>query len=604
MLDWPILEPELSRILAVDADPIRSLARGDIGAIVVRRAFPPEECAALIRRLIDAELMYEGNDPRISEKALTNNVVGKYLGRDVNPDGGPRRRIDIGASLGNFGDDRADFFRRAAEARERFDTLFANGPDPIATLYQNLQSLLPGKQVATAHEPDGSEYGPAIIRVHYGGFTYGPHFDSVRNREQRTGYAVHRFETQLAGVLCLQNSTREGVSAQGIVHRQFWNDEVDPFLKTSRFHEYAKEQRVANIRIELEPGDLYFFNTGQIHEVPGVPGDLPRVVLATFIGYSEDDPEVMVRFFEPRLTGETVSLAEGFSAVCVFVNDILDAGVLERLAAGGTRVVALRCAGFNNVDLTAAERLGMKVVRVPAYSPCAVAEHTVGLMLTLNRKIHRAYARVREGNFALNGLLGFDLHGRTVGIVGTGQIGAIVARIMSGFGCRLLGFDLHPDSACEAMGLQYGTLDEVLSQSDIVTLHCPLTPDTRHLINAQTINQLKPNVMLINTSRGAVIDTRAVIDGLKSGQIGSLGIDVYEEEADYFFEDLSHHAIADDVLARLLTFPNVLVTGHQAFFTQEALDAIAETTLRNLQEIEQTGASANEVLSQKVQGRE
>lgn len=303
-------------------------------------------------------------------------------------------------------------------------------------------------------------------------------------------------------------------------------------------------------------------------------------------------------FLEPRLTSETVSLAEGFPAVCVFVNDVLDAGVLEQLSEGGTRVVALRCAGFNNVDLPAAERLDIKVVRVPAYSPHAVAEHTVGLMLTLNRKIHSAYNRVREGNFSLDGLLGFDLHGRTVGVVGTGQIGMLVARIMAGFGCRLLGFDVRPNPECQAMGMGYVALDEILSRSDVVTLHCPLTPETHHLINPQTIAGMKPGVMLINTSRGAVIDSPAVIDGLKSGRIGSLGIDVYEEEAEYFFEDLSQKVIADDVLARLLTFPNVLVTGHQAFFTGEALTEIAETTLGNIRDIEHTGRSPHEVTAQ------
>lgn len=307
-------------------------------------------------------------------------------------------------------------------------------------------------------------------------------------------------------------------------------------------------------------------------------------------------------FLEPRLTAETISLAEGYPAVCVFVNDVLDESVLEQLAAGGTKVVALRCAGFNNVDLPAAERLGIHVVRVPAYSPYAVAEHTVGLMLTLNRKIHRAYNRVREGNFALDGLLGFDLHGRTVGIVGTGQIGMLVSRIMAGFGCRLLGFDVQPNRECEAIGMEYVSLDEVLSRSDIISLHCPLTPETRHLINPQTIGTMKPGVMLINTSRGAVIDSQAVIDGLKSGRIGSLGIDVYEEEAEYFFEDLSQKVIADDVLARLLTFPNVLVTGHQAFFTEEALTEIAATTLRNLSDIEQVGQSQNEITHQRGQG--
>lgn len=307
-------------------------------------------------------------------------------------------------------------------------------------------------------------------------------------------------------------------------------------------------------------------------------------------------------YFEPHLRIETASLAEGFPAVCVFVNDTLDAQVLEHLARGGTRAVALRCAGFNNVDLAAAERLGIKVVRVPAYSPHAVAEYTVGLILTLNRKVHRAYNRVREGNFSLDGLLGFDLHGRTVGVVGTGQIGTIVARIMAGFGCRLLGYDTRPNEECRQLGLTYVSLEELLGQSDIVTLHCPLTPQTWHLINPDTIQLMKPGAMLINTSRGAVIDTKAVIEALKSGQIAQLGIDVYEEEADYFFEDLSERVIADDVLSRLLTFPNVLVTGHQAFFTLEALTAIADTTLQNLRELETTGASPNEVTVEQVSG--
>jgi len=307
-------------------------------------------------------------------------------------------------------------------------------------------------------------------------------------------------------------------------------------------------------------------------------------------------------FLEPRLTCETSGLAEGFPAVCVFVNDHLDADVLQRLSEGGTTVVALRCAGFNNVDLSAADELGMKVVRVPAYSPHAVAEHTIGLILALNRKIHRAYARVREGNFSLEGLLGFDLNGRTVGIVGTGQIGTLVAKIMAGFGCRLLGHDIQPNAECESQGMRYVSLEELLGGSDIVTLHCPLTPQTHYLINAETIRAMTRGAMLINTSRGAVIDTKAVIEGLKSGRIGSLGVDVYEEESDYFFEDLSQRVITDDVLARLLTFPNVLVTGHQAFFTQEALQAIAETTLTNLRDIEDSGQSENEVTSSRVRG--
>ncbi len=307
-----------------------------------------------------------------------------------------------------------------------------------------------------------------------------------------------------------------------------------------------------------------------------------------------------LKFFEPRLTAETVSLASGFDAVCAFVNDRLDAPVLESLSGMGTRIIALRCAGFNQVDLPTAARLGLSVVRVPAYSPHSVAEHTVALMLTLNRKIHRAHARVREGNFSLSGLLGFDLHGRTVGILGTGQIGIQVARIMKGFGCQLIGFDPYPNHDCRSLGMQYLSIDELLKQADIVTLHCPLTPETRHLINADSIRLLKHGMMLINTSRGAVIDTQAAIDGLKSGRIGYLGLDVYEEEADYFFEDLSHEVIADDTLARLLTFPNVVITGHQAFFTQEALQSIAETTLQNIRDIEQTGTSRNELNAKMI----
>ncbi|QDU78837.1 D-lactate dehydrogenase [Polystyrenella longa] len=300
--------------------------------------------------------------------------------------------------------------------------------------------------------------------------------------------------------------------------------------------------------------------------------------------------------FEPRLSVQTSQLANGYEAVCAFVNDQLDAEVLEVLANGGTKYIALRCAGFNNVDLERAKQLRLQIVRVPAYSPYSVAEHSVGLMLTLNRKIHRAYSRVREGNFSLNGLLGFDLHGKTVGIVGTGKIGELVARILAGFGCRLLGFDMRPNPGCTNLGMEYVPLEQLLQESDVVSLHCPLTPETHYLVNEETIAQMKPGVMLINTSRGGVIDTRAAITGLKSGKIGSLGIDVYEEESDYFFEDISQQWIADDVLARLLTFPNVIVTGHQGFFTQEALTAIAQTTLQNLSDLAETGRCKNEVL--------
>ncbi len=305
-------------------------------------------------------------------------------------------------------------------------------------------------------------------------------------------------------------------------------------------------------------------------------------------------------FFKPRLNHETAALAVGFPAICIFVNDHLDERTLSKLASGGTRLLALRSAGFNNVDLVAARNLGMTVVRVPAYSPYAVAEHTIALMLSLNRKIHRAYNRVRDGNFALEGLLGFDLHGKTAGILGTGEIGSVVARILNGFGCRLLAHDPTSNPECVDLGVSYVSLQELLSESDIVTLHCPLTPETYHLIGNQALHQIKPGAMLVNTSRGAVIDTQAAIDALKSNRLGSLGIDVYEEEADLFFEDLSDQVICDDVLARLLTFPNVIVTGHQAFFTREALQQIAETTLGNIAEFEQTNVCANQITTDKI----
>jgi len=302
-----------------------------------------------------------------------------------------------------------------------------------------------------------------------------------------------------------------------------------------------------------------------------------------------------LRYFETRLDRSTASLARGADAVCIFVNDTADAAVVEELAAGGVRLLALRCAGFNNVDLAAAKRHGMTVVRVPAYSPYAVAEHAVALILTLNRKTHRAFNRVREGNFALDGLLGFDLHGRTCGVVGTGKIGAIFARLMLAFGCRVLAQDLTPNPECVAAGVTYVNRERLLAESDIVALHCPLTPATRYLINEAAVAQMRPGVMLINTSRGALIDTRAVIAGLKSGRIGYLGIDVYEEEANLFFEDHSGRIICDDIFARLTTFPNVLITGHQGFFTRDALRNIAETTIRNLTEFAATGACENAV---------
>ncbi|MDX2254992.1 MAG: 2-hydroxyacid dehydrogenase [Pseudanabaenaceae cyanobacterium bins.39] len=314
-----------------------------------------------------------------------------------------------------------------------------------------------------------------------------------------------------------------------------------------------------------------------------------------FFNHANEQYQHEIVFFESHLSRETVSLAAGFPAVCIFINDYLDAEMLGLLAEGGTKLIALRSAGFNHVDLAAAAKLGMMIVRVPAYSPYAVAEHAVTLILSLNRKVYRAYNRVREGNFSIEGLMGFDLYRAKVGVIGTGKIGTIFAQIMKGFGCELLGYDAYQNPACLSMGMTYVSMPDILAQSDIISLHCPLTPATYHLINAEAIAQMKTGMMLINTSRGGLIDTQAAIAGLKTGQIGYLGIDVYEQESDLFFEDLSNEVIRDDVFQRLLTFPNVLVTGHQAFFTSQALANIAETTMANITEFAQSGSCQNEV---------
>jgi len=289
------------------------------------------------------------------------------------------------------------------------------------------------------------------------------------------------------------------------------------------------------------------------------------------------------RFHEFRLNADTALTAQGAAAVCVFVNDTLDRPCLEALAGHGVRLIALRCAGFNNIDLPAAHALGLTVVRVPAYSPEAVAEHAVALLLTLNRKTHRAYNRVRELNFSLNGLVGFDLHGKTVGIAGTGRIGRATAQIFRGFGCRVLAYDPVPmPEWAEAHGISLVGFDTMLAESDVLSLHLPLTPETHYLLNPETLARMKRGAYLINTSRGKLVDTTALIDALKSGQLGGVGLDVYEEEEGIFFEDLSAEMLLDDELSRLLTFPNVLITAHQAFLTQEALTEIARMTTENL----------------------
>ncbi len=288
-------------------------------------------------------------------------------------------------------------------------------------------------------------------------------------------------------------------------------------------------------------------------------------------------------FFEPTLSQETVALAKGFAAVCVFVHDRLNETTLQELRAGGTTLVALRCAGFNNVDLPAAERLGIRVVRVPEYSPYAVAEHAMALLLALNRKLPRAYNRVRDGNFSLDGLVGFDLHGKTIGVIGLGRIGGAFARIAHGFGCRVLAYDIQPNADLRAeVGLEYVSLDQIYAESDAISLHVPLFPKTFHMINRATLTQMKREALLINTSRGALINAPDLLEALKSGVIAGAGLDVYEEEDDVFFRDLSGQVLQDDILARLLSCPNVLITSHQGFLTKEALRNIAESTLANV----------------------
>jgi len=297
-------------------------------------------------------------------------------------------------------------------------------------------------------------------------------------------------------------------------------------------------------------------------------------------------PDVGWQYHEFRLSVETAALARGAAAVCVFVSDRVDKACVEALRAAGVRHIALRCAGFNNVDLEAAKACGITVTRVPAYSPHAVAEHALALLLTLNRKIHRAHNRVRELNFSLSGLVGFDLYGKTAGIVGTGKIGRLTAQILRGFGMNVLAYDVFPDAAwAVANGITYCALGELLAASDVVSLHTPLTPETHHLINGGTVAQMKPGVFIVNTSRGRLIDTTAVIAGLKSGQIGGVALDVYEEEEGVFYEDLSGSVLQDDELSRLLTFPNVLITAHQAFLTREALNEIASVTTENLRRL-------------------
>ncbi len=301
-------------------------------------------------------------------------------------------------------------------------------------------------------------------------------------------------------------------------------------------------------------------------------------------------------YFVDALSEETAVLSKGFDVICLFVNDVVNKAVLDILKVNGVKLIVLRCAGFNNVDIKAAGALDIPVLRVPAYSPQAVAEHALALILTLNRKTHKAYNRVREGNFSLEKLMGFNLHNCKVAVIGTGNIGKALCSILKGFGCHISAYDLYPDEHLIAAGVQYGTLEETLAGADIVSLHCPLTDSTRHMINKQTLKLFKPGAMLINTSRGGLIVTLDVLKALKTGQLGYLGLDVYEQEGGLFFKDNSEGIIQDDLITRLISFPNVLITSHQGFFTKEAMEQIATTTYHNIEAFIQKAALVNRVM--------
>lgn len=319
--------------------------------------------------------------------------------------------------------------------------------------------------------------------------------------------------------------------------------------------------------------------------------DTKNYDITSFEPYAKEK-EIKLKFYETKLNEDTVDLAKGCFAVCAFVNDVINAEVIDRLCELGVKLLAMRCAGYNNVDINYAKGK-LDIVRVPAYSPYAVAEHAMALLLTSVRRVHRAYIRTKDFNFSLNGLTGFDLHGKTVGVVGTGKIGRVFIDICRGFGMKVIAYDKFP---AKDSGIDYVELDELFSRSDIISFHCPLTEETYHLISSETIGQLKKGVVIINTSRGALIDAEALLDGIKSRHIGAACLDVYEEEGDFFFEDLSGHIISDDVLARLISMPNVIVTSHQAFLTNEALENIAQTTVDNIITYSKGEKSGNEII--------
>ena len=313
-----------------------------------------------------------------------------------------------------------------------------------------------------------------------------------------------------------------------------------------------------------------------------------------------NDCKHQLKYLKPELTSDTAGLARGYDGVCAFVNDNIDKDTIQALSDLNIKLIALRCAGFNQVDLEAAQKKGITILRVPAYSPQAVAEHAVALIMALNRKTHKAYNRVREGNFSLEKLMGFDVHNKTIGVVGTGKIGQAFINIMSGFGCKIMAFDHYPNKEMQNKGVEYVELKELFRKSDIISLHCPLTPETYQIINKNTLDQMKKGTMLINTSRGKLINSEDVIEALKSEKLGYLGIDVYSQEENIFFKDLSEQIIYDDAIMRLITFPNVLITSHQAFFTTDALTQIAQTTIQNITDFENGTPSKNEINAEMV----
>ena len=389
---------------------------------------------------------------------------------------------------------------------------------------------------------------------------------------------------QIAGELSLLGKPIRSATLQAETETNVWTLDHASFQELLEQHPGLARELLSRLTVQLqrESSLLARVLTRDVDPRPRIAFfDAKPYMQRAF--ETENKDRFAIQFLEPRLSRETVSLAAGANAVCVFVNDRIDREVIEELRSLGVGLVALRCAGFNNVDLAACQAADIDVVRVPAYSPHAVAEHAIALMMALNRKIHRAHNRVREGNFSLNGLVGFDMYGKTAGVVGTGKIGASVVRILRGFGCRVLGYDpFENQDLAKETGMTYVSLPELMTQADIISLHVPLFPETHHLINAQAVKLMKPGVMLINTSRGGLINTPALIDGLKCEKIGAAGLDVYEEEAAYFFEDYSDTVLTDDVLARLTTFNNVIISSHQGFLTEEALAAIAQTTLTNV----------------------